>query len=210
MIGEGDTHPPRKRRQPPIVGWGHVRDNTAQHFTSLRGVVDAQNNVLSPIRRRARAQNRRLYIAYFEYGDLVCWHAKDISALRHLDAAFATEIKTLKKMTSLSCPSELSFTNSRKSNGRRRERKDLPIFGRLHSLNHLVHCNTPPESDRGQTRASATGRFENVFVQETSYLLCRARGCRRRGLLRARMAASDRSHPGVRASNLRAGIDRKG
>lgn len=118
-------------------------------------------------------------------------------------------------MTSLSCLSELSFTNSGKSNGRRRERpfllqRDLRIFGRLHSLNHLVHCNKPAESDRGQTRASATGRFENVFVQEASYLLCRARGCRRRGLLRARMAASDGSHPGVGAPNLRAGIDSDG
>src|ERR1700733_4809721 len=118
-------------------------------------------------------------------------------------------------MTSPSCPSELSFTNSGKSNSRRRERpsllpKDLSIFGRLHSLTRLMHCNKPPESDRGQTRASATGRFENVFVQEASYLLCRARGCRRRGLLRARMAASDRSHPGVGAPNLRAGVDSEG
>src|ERR1700688_2237447 len=115
MIGESDTHPPGQRRQPPIVGWRYVRDNTAQHFTSLRGVVDAQNNVLSPIRRRARAQNRCLYIAYFEYGDLVCRHAKDVSALRHLDTAFATEIKTVSKMTSLFCQSELSFTNSGKT-----------------------------------------------------------------------------------------------
>src|ERR1700722_4567737 len=130
MIGEGDTHPPGQRRQPPIVGWRYVRDNTAQHFTSLRGVVDAQNDVLSPIRRRARAQNRRLYIAYFEYGILVCQHAKDVSALRHLDAAFATEINTFSKMTSLSRPSELSFTNSGKSNGRRRERT-LPASERF-------------------------------------------------------------------------------
>ena len=115
MIGEGDTHPPRQRRQPPIVGWRYVRDNSAQHFTSLRGVVDAQNDVLPPIRRRARAQNRCLYIAYFEYGDLVCRHAKDVSALRHLDTAFATEIKAVSKMTSLSCQSELSFTNSGKT-----------------------------------------------------------------------------------------------
>jgi hypothetical protein len=83
----------------------------------LRGVVDAQNDILSPIRRRARAQNRRLYIAYFEYGGIVCRHAKDVSAPRHLDGAFATEIKTFSKMTSLSGPSELSFTNSGKSNG---------------------------------------------------------------------------------------------
>src|ERR1700733_4617086 len=171
MIGQGDTHPPGQRRQPPVVGWRYVRDNTAQHFTSLRGVADAQNHVLSPIRRRARAQKCRLYIAYFEYGDVVCRHAKDIRDSRYFVATFVTEIKTFSKMTSLSGPSELSFTNSGKSNGRRRERpsllqKDLRIFGRLHSLNPLVHYNKPPESDRGQTRASATGRFENVFVQE--------------------------------------------
>src|ERR1700722_13743360 len=102
MICEGNTHPPGDRRQPPIVGWRHVRDNTAQHFTSLCGIVDAQNNVLSPVGSRAWAKNRRLYIAYFEYGHIFCRHAKNVGALEHLDAAFATETKTFSKMTSQS------------------------------------------------------------------------------------------------------------
>src|ERR1700722_12826104 len=95
MICEGYTHPPGSRRQPPIFGWRYVRDNPAQHFTSLRCVVDAQNNVLSPIGRRARTQNRRLNIVYFEYRDIFCLHVENVSALEHLDAAFATEVQRL-------------------------------------------------------------------------------------------------------------------
>src|ERR1700688_981892 len=56
-------------------------DNTAQHFTSLHGIVDAKDNVFSSIRRRARTQNRRLNITYFECGNIVCWHVKSVSAL---------------------------------------------------------------------------------------------------------------------------------
>jgi hypothetical protein len=47
-----------------------VRDDAAQHFTSLRRVVYAKYDVLSFVWTRARTQNRRLNVAHFESGNI--------------------------------------------------------------------------------------------------------------------------------------------
>jgi rhodanese-related sulfurtransferase len=51
-----------------------VWNDTAQHFTSLGSVVYAKDDVLTPMRRRTRAQNGRLYVPYFEDRNICCRH----------------------------------------------------------------------------------------------------------------------------------------
>lgn len=61
-----------------------------------------------------------------------------------------------------------------------------------------------------KSRVSATGSPENAPVQEAPYLRCRAGGCRRHGLLRAGLAASDCSYRATDVPKLSVGADREG
>src|ERR1700722_16850655 len=92
-------------------------DNTAQHLTSLHGVVDAEDNVFSSIGRWARAQNRRLYVTYFECGSFYR-HVMMSALLLQISTPFLRpRYKSFYKMTSRSVPHELSFRNRHKSHG---------------------------------------------------------------------------------------------
>src|ERR1700730_16968029 len=70
LIAECDAQPPGETWYPPVICGRHVWDEAAQHFASLRGVIHAKDHVLSFIRRRTWAQDRRLYVAHFECGNV--------------------------------------------------------------------------------------------------------------------------------------------
>ena len=46
-------------------------------YTDFRRAVDAKDDVFAPIRRRTRAQNRRLDVAHVERGNFCCRHCHE-------------------------------------------------------------------------------------------------------------------------------------
>src|ERR1700730_7112062 len=81
LIGESNSQPTGKGWRPPVIRWRYVGDQSTHHFPSLCGIVDAKYYVFSFVWRRPWAQDRRLYIAHFEHGNVRCRH-------RHPDLCF--------------------------------------------------------------------------------------------------------------------------
>jgi hypothetical protein len=71
---------------PTVIRRCHVWENAAQHFTSLCRIVYAKYHVFSSVRRRTRAQGRRLYVAHVEHGN--CRYRHNGSYLRFRFIAF--------------------------------------------------------------------------------------------------------------------------
>src|SRR6185295_13511642 len=68
LEGEGDPQPAGQGWHPPFVGGCDVREDSAQHLTSLRRVIYAENDIFATVRFGTRAQDDCLYVARFDLG----------------------------------------------------------------------------------------------------------------------------------------------